>query len=201
MEMENTDLDPEDLFRFAEQMVDVVEQRASSDASVFDELRANPCHIFVQEDHVELLTILEGLQKQVTAAENALQEDQIVDQSSLSATDLQTQKDDLLHQQRAMKMRERSLQDTQEHLSKLRPTLQSHRVLSKKLDAEMQRNQIILALCASTFHLIASDGGLDDVAGSLVDSKGCVVDTFAFKTENSDAFDVCEKLWSLCSAS
>ncbi|MCO5583094.1 hypothetical protein L7F22_037002 [Adiantum nelumboides] len=203
MEADKAQLDLEEVFRLAEQLIDVVERKAADEATFGDEIRADLFHTSLgcQEDHVELLTVLEDLQKRITAAEHALQDVQSIDQSNLSHSDLQKERDDLLHYETSLKLQERSLQDTLENLSKERQTLQSQKELMKKLNTEMQRNQMVLALCASTFHMIASDGGNNGVAGSLVDSKGCVVDNFGFNTESMDAFDVFERLWNLCSTS
>ncbi|KAI5083575.1 hypothetical protein GOP47_0003318 [Adiantum capillus-veneris] len=203
MEGERVEHDPEEVLRFAEEWVAEVEQRAADEAAFLDEIRADlfQTSLCCQEDQVELLTVLEDLQKKITAAEDALQDVQNIDQSSLSCSDLEKQRADLLHHERSLKLQERSLQDTLENLSKQRKTLQSQKELLKKLTTEIQRNQMVLALCASTFHMIACDGGDNGIAGSLVDSKGCVVDNFEFNRENMDAFDVCEKLWNLCMTS
>lgn len=196
-------LDPDGLLQLTEQMVSVLEEKVSTQSSFWGELKADlfGINLACQEDHVELLTIIEDLQKQIAVAEHALQEACLIDQSGPSEDDLRKHRDTLLQRERLLKEEERSLQNMLEDLSKQRETLQSQKDSLKKLDTEMQRNQTVMALCASTFHMIPSDEGDNRVAGNLVDSKGFVVDTFGFNTEDMNAFDVCEKLWNLCMTS
>ncbi|KAH7365022.1 hypothetical protein KP509_18G004700 [Ceratopteris richardii] len=198
-EMETAGLDTEELLCLGEQMVKAVEAKSYTKASFWEDIRTAlfDASRFCEEGYAELLNVIDGLQKRIEQTQHALDEARKIDQSSLSQEELQKERYQLLQREMAFRMQERSVQITLENLINQRQALQSQKELAKKLDAEIQRNQTVMALCASTFRLIASDGGSGCVAGSVVDSKGCVIDTFEFNKDSMDDFSVTEKLWNL----
>lgn len=84
-----------------------------------------------------------------------------------------------------------------EALSERRRILQAQKDSLRRAETEFQRYRNVLGLCASTFRIVPSFEGNNRVAGNLVNSKGCVTETFGFNIEDVCSFDICSKLWNM----
>lgn len=191
-------VDPGEFVRAGDEAISIID--SSSYPLHFDELHSRLLQITsaCQADHSELLSVIEDLRTAVRASENTLEEARQKDAATVPADVLKRELDSLRLRQLTLREDERRLESELDALNEQLEGLNAEKDVLRKDEKEWQRNQMVMHLCVSIFHLIPCfEGQSGAIEGNVINSKGQVIDTFEFDAKDMSEFDISNKLCNI----